>query len=95
MLPLFAFAAQSHGLSDTPKQIFNNLVLRTCTHHMRPINLRSELYDTDAVKEKAAATTLHVPLHAVKSAHARAILDLALATDPEERLTLDRVRARQ
>jgi hypothetical protein len=95
MLPLFAFAAQPHGLSDTPKQIFNNLVLRTCTHHMRPINLRSELYDTDAVKEKAAATTLQVPLYAVKSAHARAILDLALATDPEERLTLDRVRARQ
>jgi hypothetical protein len=45
------------------------------------------------VKEKAAATTLHLPLHAVKSAHARAILDLALATDPEERLTLDKVRA--
>ncbi len=79
---------------DTHVQIFNNLVLRPCDHHLRPINLRSELYDTDCMKEKLAPTTLHLPLNAVKNAHIRAILDLALVTDAEERIQLDKVSAR-
>ncbi len=79
---------------DTHIQIFNNLVLRACTHHLRPINLRSELYDTDCTKEKMATTTLHLPLNAVKNAHIRSFLDLALVTDAEERIQLDKVRAR-
>ncbi len=59
---------------------------------MRPISLRTELYDTDAAKEKAAGTTLVMPLHAVKSAHVRAILDAALVTNAEERIGLEKVR---
>jgi hypothetical protein len=73
-------------------QLFNQLVIRSSSHHLRPISLRSELYDTDAVKEKTAGTTLVMPLHAVKSAHVRAILDAALVTDAEERIGLEKVR---
>jgi hypothetical protein len=35
----------------------------------------------EAVKEQAAATTLVMPLFAVKNTHVRAMLDAALVTD--------------
>ena len=79
------------SLTRTSSQLFNNLALRACSRHLRPLNLRSELYDPEAVKEKAAATTLVMPLFAVKNTHVRAMLDAALVTDAEERIGLDKV----
>jgi hypothetical protein len=75
----------------SPLQLFENLLIRAIRQPLRPTNLRSELYDTEATRQKAAATTLVVPLHAVKNAHIRAILDAALVTDADERITLDKV----
>jgi hypothetical protein len=79
------------SLTRTSSQLFNNLALRACSRHLRALSLRSELYDPEAVKEKAAATTLVMPLFAVKNTHVRAMLDAALVTDAEERIGLDKV----
>jgi hypothetical protein len=92
LLPARCCAHCIHSTLHSPLQLFENLVIRACRQPLRPTNLRSELYDTEATRQKAAATTLVLPLHAVKNAHIRAILDAALVTDADERITLDKVR---
>ncbi len=56
------------------------------------MSLKTELYGTEASKAQAAATTLDLPLNAVKSAHVRGLLDEALVTVGGERIGLDKVR---
>jgi hypothetical protein len=93
IIPPLSFASVTTFEFTLILQLFNNLVLRACQCHLRPLSLRSELYDTDSVKQKAAAATLMLPLHLVKSAHIRKFLDEALVTKAEERIHLDKVRA--